>query len=234
MATDVNDRVRGAGGQFISEKEAKEASSTSLPKLIHKSSKMTGALKTIKNVEEEKELEKPLVSVNVNNPISWLLKWINQIRKKQTTTFMFKLGVPLIALPILIFALATLFYNLNKITNPIQEKIIEKEPSSYATSKVGLLKILSESGQAQYFLILADGEAVKLEPPEGTDLSKLDNRRILASGTFFTKSNTIKVDNIADLEILPASPKNVPSSSPTPIAESPTPTLEVTQTPVSY
>ena len=50
------------------------------------------------------EFEKPVVSVSISNPFKKILYWLDQIRKKQTTTFAFKLSIPLIALPVIIFA----------------------------------------------------------------------------------------------------------------------------------
>lgn len=50
------------------------------------------------------EFEKPIVSVSVSNPFKKILYWLDQIRKRQTTTFAFKLSIPLIALPVIIFA----------------------------------------------------------------------------------------------------------------------------------
>src|SRR4030042_3411890 len=51
------------------------------------------------------EFEKPLVSFSISNPFKKILYWLDQIRKKQTTTFVLKVSVPLIALPVFIFAL---------------------------------------------------------------------------------------------------------------------------------
>src|SRR3989338_4817525 len=50
------------------------------------------------------DFEKPLVAVTVNNPFKKILYWLDQIRKHQTTTFAVKLSIPLIALPVIIFA----------------------------------------------------------------------------------------------------------------------------------
>lgn len=45
-------------------------------------------------------LEEPLVSIQIQNPFKRLLYWLNDVRKKQTTIFEFKLKIPLIALPV--------------------------------------------------------------------------------------------------------------------------------------
>lgn len=45
-------------------------------------------------------LEEPFVSIQIQNPFKRLLYWLNDVRKKQTTIFEFKLKIPLIALPV--------------------------------------------------------------------------------------------------------------------------------------
>src|SRR3989338_10019833 len=75
--------VRDANGRFV-----KSTSSVSTPP-----------------VTPIPEFEKPLVSVSVNNPFKRILYWLDQIRRHQTTTFAFKLSIPLIAIPILVFAI---------------------------------------------------------------------------------------------------------------------------------
>ena len=62
-------------------------------------------------------LDEPLLSVQIQNPFKKLLHWLNDIRKKQTTTFDFKIKIPLLALPIF-FAVLTgafqFFFNLGQ------------------------------------------------------------------------------------------------------------------------
>jgi len=230
------DKPRGAGGKYISKEEAENITTEDLPKLVHKSSQMTGALKDIKESEEEAKLEKPLVSVSINNPLSWLMKLLNQLKKKQTTTFTFRLGVPLIALPVLIAGFAAVFFGLGKLTIPkeekVEEKIVEKTPSSYDVSRAGVLKAVGEGVGVTYFLVFPSGEAMKLQAPENIDLAKLKNRRILASGTYTVATNTLSVENVADMELLPAAPSPIPTVAPTPtLAPTLTPTLTPTPTP---
>ena len=116
----ASNQPRGKSGQFISREEAENVTEKDIPKLVHKSSKITGALKDLKDAKEDRDLEKPLVSVSVNNPISWFLKWLNKLKKRQTTTITFRLGVPLIALPVLIFAFAAVFFSLGKVISMIE------------------------------------------------------------------------------------------------------------------
>lgn len=224
------DKPRGAGGKFISKEKAQNLTTEDLPELVHRSSEMTGALKDIKESEEEAKLEKPLVSVSINNPLTWFMKLLNQLKKKQTTTFTFRLGVPLIALPVLIAAFAGVFFGLGKLTAPKEEKIVEKSPSSYYVSRAGILKEVGGGEAVTYFLVFPSGEAMKLQAPENIDLSKLKNKRILASGTYTVLTNTLSVENVAGMELLPPAPSPIPTVTPTPTS-TPTPTLTPTPTP---
>lgn len=224
-----DEKFRGAGGQFISKETASNVTPEDLPDLVHKSSKMTGALNDLKEAEEERKLEKPLISVSVNNPISWLLKWINKLKKKQTTTISFRLGVPLIALPVLLFAIASLFFGLGKVTSKQDEKVIEEVPESYEVSKSGILSFVSKNDLLSYYLVLPDGEAILLEPPENIDLSDLEFKRILVTGDYSEENKVIKIQNVTDMEILPSTPKPIPTVVPAP-TPTPTPTPEPTIT----
>lgn len=222
MATGkATEKPRGKAGQFISKEKAENVSVEDLPSLVSKSSKMTGALKTLQKAKEEEELEKPLFSVSINNPISWLLKWFNQLRKKQTTTITFRLGIPLIALPVVITAFAALFFGLGKVTTPKEEVIVEKPVpvTVYPLSRVGTLRVIGSKPDITYYLILAGGEVLEMEPPSNIDLTQYDKKRILASGTYDSKKNILSVENVADLEVLPLKPVVLPTlvPSPTPI-----------------
>ena len=223
-----SNQPRGKAGQYISKEEAKNVTEKDLPKLVHKSSKMTGALKDLKEAKEDRELDKPLISLSLNNPIAWFMKWLNKLKKKQTTTITFRLGVPLIALPVLVIALATVFYSLGKLT---QESEIQETPTatSYPLSKVGLLKIISEGDEMKYFLILSTGEVIDLSITEGIDLSLLDGKRILATGSYECEDKILVVQNVADLEVLPDSPEPIPDE--VIITPLPSPTVLPTMTP---
>ncbi len=207
-------KPRGAGGRFISQSAVENLQEKNLPDLIHKSSKMTGALKDIREEAEEEELDEPILSVKVNNPFSRVLKWLNLLRKKQTTTFTFRLGVPLIALPVLITAFAAVFFGLGKITTKTEGVITTQNVQDYPISRAGILKIVGVGQSAVYYLILPSGEALLLKVPENLALMEYDTKRILASGRYYAKDQVIVVDKIAGLEILPSTPTAVPTLIP--------------------
>jgi len=210
----TSSKPRGAAGKFIPKDKAENITSEDIPDLVHKSTKMSGALKDLQEFEEVKEFDKPLVSVSVNNPIAWLLKWINDLRKKQTTTISFKLGVPLIALPVFVFALASVFFGLGRITSPARV-------GPDTMSRAGVLRVFTQEGVASYYLILNDGEALELLIPSNIDFKALDGKRVLASGKYDRDTNKLSVNNVNDLEVLPTTIS--PISTITILPETPTP-----------
>jgi len=175
-------------------------------------------LKKLKDASEEKTLDEPLLDIKVNNPLSRLYKLLNQLKKKQTTTITFRLGIPLIALPVLITAFAGLFFGLGKVTTQPKEKIVEveKEPDFVNVSKAGLLKIMVGDAESTYYLIMPSGEAIKLNIPSSFNVSNYDGKRILATGKYYTKDQLIVVDSISGLEVLPLRPSPIPTQIPTP------------------
>jgi hypothetical protein len=191
-----------------------------ISKLSSQSTKMTGALNDLAEAKEEAEIEKPLVSVSVNNPLSWLMKLINKLKKKQTTTFTFRLGVPLIALPVIIAAIAGLFWSLNK-TAPTPSPSTTPEPTIQVPvqiSKVGILKLKAD---ASYVLILPQGNTLPLTLPKNSDLDAMNNKRVLVTGMFDGVKNVLTVATSSDIELL----RVVPSPTETPIITSPTPAV---------
>jgi hypothetical protein len=131
------------------------------------------------------------------------------------------LGVPLIALPVFITAFAAVFFGLGKITAPVktEEVFVETPATTYPMSRAGTLAKIGETLEITYYLIVTSGEAIELIAPLNIDLSKLVNKRILASGSYDSIRNVLTVDKVTDLEILPLSPSMVPT-----IPVTPTPT----------
>ena len=78
-------KLRDEKGRFVSSAKIKAELKTSPPAVIP-------------------EFEKPLLQVSITNPFRKILYWLDQIRRKQTTTLVIRLSIPLIALPVLVFA----------------------------------------------------------------------------------------------------------------------------------
>ncbi|MGD0523331.1 MAG: hypothetical protein ABSA43_02120 [Candidatus Microgenomates bacterium] len=195
-----------------------------ISKLANQSTKMTGGLNDLEEAKEEAEATKPLVTVSVNNPLAWLMKVINKLKKKQTTTVTFRLGVPLIALPVIIAAIAGVFYGLGKAT-PSPTPIPSILPTPYQISKVGILKLKAD---ASYVLILPQGNTLSLTLPQNSDLTNMNNKRVLVTGMFNQQQNVLTVGNSSDIELL----KPIPSTTPILPSPSPTPSVIPTETPI--
>lgn len=190
-----------------------------ITKLANQSTKMTGGLNDLEEAKEEAEIEKPLVSVSVNNPLAWLMKVINKLKKKQTTTFTFRLGVPLIALPVIIVAIAGLFWGLNK-PSPSPTPTPTVSPTPYSISKVGILKLKAD---ASYVLIMPQSNIISLVLPKNSDLTTMNNKRVLVTGMFDGAKNILTVATSSDIELLKPIPSPTLVPTETPIMTSPTP-----------
>lgn len=197
-----------------------------LPKGVKTSSSVSGPELT------NPELEKPLVQLSVTNPFKKILYWLDQIRRKQTTTFMIKLSIPLIALPIVAFA----FFQLGRGSYllPFSSHILPAggtitpiltPVADLQVSRSGTLKV-AKGQQTKYLLSLKDGGILLLELPTNLNLDKYQGKQILVTGTYRRSTNILKVEDIAEIESLDPIP--LPTATPT---ITPTPTLTATPTP---
>lgn len=97
----ARDKPRDASGRYVGKDvDPKDT--------ISQCFESSSPLKTIKEGPDD-FLDKPLLSFSINNPFKKILQWLKDIRKKQTTTFDFKLKIPLIALPIFLIILGSAF-----------------------------------------------------------------------------------------------------------------------------
>ena len=155
------------------------------------------------------DLEKPILELTVSNPFKKILYWLNQIRKRQTTTLAFKLSIPLIAIPV-IFAAA---FSLGRISSlsllkPFSQPSASPSnspnpsvPQEITISKAGALRIAKSAAKTTYLLALRNGELVSLEIPPTIDLTKYANKQILVTGTLDKNTNILKVTDIAEVTI---------------------------------
>jgi len=121
------------------------------------------------------EFEKPIIQVTVENPLKKILYWLDQIRKKQTTTFAVKLSIPLIALPVIIFAAFQVGRSsvvLPFISNYSPSPTVLSSPSPVPYSRSGTLKVAKTASQTKYVLALKNGENVLLEVPSYFELTR--------------------------------------------------------------
>lgn len=184
----------------------------------------TSSAKTPDGIPVEPEFEKPLVSVSISNPFKKILYWLNQIRKRQTTTFAFKLSIPLIALPVIIFAAyqvgrgeAMSFIKSKASPAPIATSSAGAQ-TLIEISRAGILKIAKGTTGTRYLLALRNGEILNLQIPVTIDLSKYANKQVLVTGYQNKTTGVLNVTDIAEIEVFNVTeiPQTMPSPSPNP------------------
>lgn len=170
------------------------------------------------------EFEKPVLQVTVSNPLKKILYWLDQIRKKQTTTFAVKLSIPLIALPVIIFAAfqigrSSAILPFIKTPSPLPSVTSVKEGSPTPPvpySRSGILKVAKTERQIKYVLALKNGENVLLEVPQSISLTKYQNKQVLVTGIYNRQANVISVLEIAEIELFNETTLANPFPSPSP------------------
>lgn len=135
-------KIRDAEGKFVSKK-------TDPIDTAKKTVEVSGPIAVVREAIKDSSIDKPLLSVQINNPFRKLFLWIKEIKNKQTTTFEFKIKIPLIALPVFLVVLGsafTFFFNLGKDAQKQVEAPVMVVPTPIATkaailtSKVGTIK----------------------------------------------------------------------------------------------
>lgn len=192
----------------------------------------------IKNEKPDlRKKEQPLVDLKVTNPITYLKKWWKRVIANEGIDFRFRIR-PLTAIAISV-VVAALYFGVGRIKTPFDIPFFEFIPADTSdatpipkreTAFIGLLKYTTYNGK--YYLITSSSEAIQLEVPEDIDLKSMKGKRIFASGGYNPNKMLLVVNEITDMEILPATAVPVPTKPPTP---KPTPTTRPTpkSTPVT-
>lgn len=241
------DRPRDANGQFVSgDTDPLTTTKTTL--------ETSGPINIITKPPKE-NFDEPLVSVQIQNPFKKILHWLNDIRKKQTTTFAFKISIPLLALPIFFAVLGgafQFFFNLGQakekqvvaaIPTPTPIIIVQATatPAPVLISRMGTIKatyqiqnlispspiptsvptdIISPSSSdsaspTTYLLqpttlpvptryVLVKGEDITfLVVPTEVKLEYYRNKKVLITGLYEKKTDTLQISKASDIEILP-------------------------------
>lgn len=169
------------------------------------------------NIPINPEFEKPLVQLSITNPFRKILYWLDQIRKRQTTTFAIKLSIPLIALPVIIFAI----FQLGRLSGISFQKTQLLPPATplpaqpITLSRAGILKV-AKGVETRYLLALKNGQIINLQIPDKLDLTKYQNKQILVTGTYSKNTSLLTVTDIAEIELFNTLviPQATPSPSP--------------------
>lgn len=163
------------------------------------------------------EFEKPILTLSVNNPFKKILYWLNQIRKHQTTTFAFKLSIPLIALPVIIFSAYQLGrgQGLSLIRTQVSSPAPATTPQPpVEISKAGTLKIAKGTVGTKYLLSLRNGTVVTLQIPANFNLVKYANKQVLVTGYQDERTGILSVTDIAEIEVFNETVIPQPTSTP--------------------
>lgn len=171
---------------------------------------------------EDAELDKPLVTVSVQNPFKKLLHWIDQIRRNQSTTFSIKLKLPLIV-TITLFVLGVslvtsskLFYDWGKLAglsavlampDPTPAVLIlpTATPAPVETTKLGILKGLyttDTNNPTRYVLEDREGQIIIILAPATLSLKQYIGNRVLLTGMYEETGSTLKIQKGSDIEVL--------------------------------
>lgn len=193
------------------------------------------SFKKLKPDLREKEL--PLVDVEVTNPVTYIKSWWKKIIGNEGVEITLRVR-PLTTIAVILVVLS-ISYGVGVVL-PIdvpflkyvsKTEITESSPTQgeegenvRQTAFTGVLKY----SYNKYYLLTSSSEAITLEVPEEVELKDLIGKRILAIGNYYHDSNTMKVENIENLEILPDEKVVVPVTSP-----SPSPAVLPTPTPAS-
>lgn len=108
-----------------------------------------GPIKIIKKPLKN-NFDEPLIAFKLNNPFKRILHWLDDIRKKQTTTFDFKIKIPLIALPVFLAILGgafTYFFNLGQQQVEKKDQKLQLTPTAVVTSNPSIEVLVSKVGE---------------------------------------------------------------------------------------
>ena len=187
--------------------------SGSKDKLISSKTTTEGAAKIASDLINASEGDDPgtLIDIKITNPLKKLYELINEIKKKQSTTLSLKLTIPLIALPIFLFAA----FQLGR-----DQALCEQ----YFTSRIGTIKTLDveeavETGglltklkirspttvyerKQRTILIDSVGSIITILNQKQVDIGKYGNTEVVVTGTYSSCTDVITLvseDNITPL-----------------------------------
>jgi len=183
-----------------------------------------------------------LLNVKITNPLVYIKYWWKRIMANEGVDLRLRVKpITAICFAIVAFSLA---FGLGGVVSPfafpwlkLNNITIGQTPTPTPETiwkdtalKGTLTKTNTEP--VKFYLVTTSTEAVTLEVPVGFNLITLVGKRILAVGTYNSKDKVLEVEDIQDLEILPAIQVPIPTSAPTPTpSPSPTPTPTATLAP---
>lgn len=213
---DINDKPRDAEGRFVDQ-------NTDPAETVKTTFETTGPINVITKPAKD-NFDEPLVSVKIQNPFKKILHWLNDIRKKQTTTFDFKIKIPLLALPIFFAVLGgafQFFFNLGQakekqvvaaMPTPTPIIIVQATPTPapILISRMGTIK-----ATYQVAALLSPTTTITTQEPNEASLSAtiepsatptlIPTRYVLVKGedvTFLIVPSSVSLENYRNKKVL--------------------------------
>jgi hypothetical protein len=185
--------------------------------MTKKKSSQIPIIEVSKTKPDLRKKEKPLVNLQVSNPVTYLKSWWKRVMGKEGIDFRFRIK-PLTAIAIAI-VLATFGFGVGRFAFSVQSPYIKYVPTVSPTPMPtpnpwretafsGTLRF--STFDDRFYLTTTSAEAISLEIPDNVDLSELMGRRIFATGNYNERSRVLKVTDAADLEVLPKEIEEVP------------------------
>jgi len=150
--------------------------------------------------------------------------YLEEIKKRKI------LILPLLVVFLLVFTVFLSISQSEQQKNPSQspnihpeETIIPVPTGPSMISRAGTFKAVKYGSKTEYFIVLKNGDALKLEIPSTIDVLPFYDKKVFVSGILNSENSVFKVENITRYEVGNSSPE--PDETPVPYPNtSPTPT----------
>lgn len=153
----------------------------------------------------------PLFSLKITNPVTYLKIWWQKVISNEGIDFRFRIR-PLTAITLAVIIVSGSFSLRFLGRTPLapflplsptpQISQIPPPPTPLDTAFTGTLR-LSATTQ-KYYLLTPDSQAITLDVPPNVNLKNLVGRRIFAEGSFNKDTQTLKISDAKEMEILPS------------------------------
>lgn len=172
-------------------------------------------VKELVNTQEVKD-DDTLVDIKVANPLRKIVKILEEIKKKQSTTFSFRFTIPLIALPVFLFAAFQLGRVQSNCSPEFVSRIGTLRTLSVAMPKqsTGLISdVLSFMGIStqqklndfetlpKTILITDTDNPISVLHPESYPISSFEDQRVIITGNLSKCTDTLSLDSFQNISL---------------------------------
>ncbi len=191
------------------------------------------------------ETDKPLISFTVDNPLKRFFRWLEYLKKHQSTTIALRISIPLIGIPLAVITGIQLFklVDFPQISLPFSRSPISPTPSSIdspsptplPTTYAGILTRPNQE-RNEYVLITQNGTTYRIDLDEIADMQPLLGKRVLITGTLNPLTNTLNIPFVSNIITLtrPQKPTTVITPATTSTPAEPEPTASESPAPTNY